>query len=114
MDCDANNPEHNERDRKWSIFIIASGVIYGVGLIGILIGYYLKSLIIRKKKQANIKDTKKGWYLRIKESAAKIENGKSLPGKILVSSAFGASGRFRILYSDIMRKESNVLFTHFT
>lgn len=84
-------------DRLWGKFLIVSGIIYGTGLVLIIIGRIILYCYTNAGKRSNsVLDMdddeeelysdhlEQGWYLDLKEGAGNLVSAQTLQGRILV------------------------------
>lgn len=92
------------KDRKWQYFVGASAVIYFGGLVVVLIGRLLYTIVkkstrrtrsvadlnpalpkIPQKKKKVEDEEDASWYVALKEGAGALVSAQTLQGRILVS-----------------------------
>lgn len=85
-------------DRKWHWFVLTSVMIFGSGIVLIIIGRLIMYMFHRSKLRAKSKidamldeddeeeesELEKGWYLDLKEGAGNLVSAQTLQGRILV------------------------------
>lgn len=84
-------------DRLWPWFLVTSLVIYGAGLVLIIIGrLFLCFYNVAQKRSNSVLDNddddddvyneklEQGWYLDLKEGAGNLVSAQTLQGRILV------------------------------
>ena len=91
--------EISVKDRKWPWFLLISVLIFGSGLVLIIIGRILLYVFHGTKRKSNsvvdvneddgeeeffADELEQGWYLDLKEGAGNLVSAQTLQGRILV------------------------------